>query len=170
MKWKNLIPWKRDEEHGSSQSESVALAERESDPFRAFQREMNRMMEGFFDGSGELNDLWGGRWFPETDVVVKDKEVVVSAELPGLNQDDLDIRVSGNALTIRGEKKSETRNEEGENVLVERSYGSFERRIPLPAAVRDDQAEASYKNGVLTIRLPRREESTNGRRRIPVAG
>jgi len=173
MKWKNLIPWKQEEgeERADAQRGSTALAERETaDPFSAFQSEMNRMMDRFFDGFGAMSDPWGGRWYPETDVSETDKEVVISAELPGLNQEDLDIRVSGNALTIRGEKRSEHRDEEGERVMVERSYGSFERRIPLPTAVRDDQAEASYKDGVLTIRLPKREEAVNGRRRIPVSG
>jgi HSP20 family protein len=85
-------------------------------------------------------------------------KIVVKAEVPGLDSKDIDISLSGDILTIKGEKKSEREEKEENYHLVERSYGSFARSIRLPVGVEADKIEASYKQGVLTVTCPKKEE------------
>lgn len=117
----------------------------------SLQREMDRLFEDFFRRGGL-------RWAPSVDVIETNDTVVIKAELPGLEPKDVDISVSGNTLTIRGEKKEE-KEEKGKTFYrMERSYGSFCRTIDLPAAVEADKAKADYKQGVLEITLPKTEQ------------
>ncbi len=97
------------------------------------------------------------RTFPAVDVQDKDKEVVVTAELPGLEPKDIDLSVVNDALVLKGEKKFERKEEKSGYTLQERGYGSFHRRVPLPEGVRSESVKAEYKNGVLTVRLPKEE-------------
>jgi HSP20 family protein len=85
--------------------------------------------------------------------------LTVTAELPGLESKDLDVSVSGDVLTIKGEKKSEKEEKDEQRHIVERSYGSFVRMVRLPTAVAQDKIKASFKNGVLTVSLPKTEEA-----------
>jgi HSP20 family protein len=130
-------------------------------PFREvtrLRREMDRLWDDYF-GAGRrgLRPL-EAEWAPAVDVSETAEEVVVKAEVPGMEAKDIDISLSGDILTIKGEKKSE-REETKENYhLVERSYGSFSRSLKLPAAVVVDKIEASYHKGVLTISCPKKEE------------
>ena len=130
-------------------------------PFREvsrLRREMDRLWDDYF-GAGRrgLRPL-EAEWAPAVDVSETAEEVVVKAEVPGMEAKDIDISLSGDILTIKGEKKSE-REETKENYhLVERSYGSFSRSLKLPAAVVVDKIEASYQKGVLTISCPKKEE------------
>ena len=130
-------------------------------PFREvsrLRREMDRLWDDFF-GPGRLGlRPLEAEWAPAMDVAETADKVVVKAEVPGMEPKDIDITLSGEILTIKGEKKSE-REEKKENYhLVERSYGSFSRSLKLPAAVDADKIEASYKQGVLTITCPKKEE------------
>lgn len=123
------------------------------------QREMNRLFDSFFRG-GQLDDgSFGPFWAPAVDIVEQDDAYIVEAELPGLTKDDVKISLEGNILTIRGEKKRE-QTKEGRNYhRTERSYGSFMRSFTLPTSVRSDKIEATYRNGILTINLPKVEEA-----------
>jgi HSP20 family protein len=93
------------------------------------------------------------------DVFEEKDEVVVKAEVPGLSKEDLDVTLTESTLTIKGEKKKEEELRDKDYHRIERSYGSFARSLELPAEVKTDQAKASFKNGILEIRLPKTEEN-----------
>ncbi len=147
----DLIPWKREER-------KVPVRQEER-PAQSLQQEMNRLFDEFFTGF-DLAPFRGfeGTWNafrPSVDVVETDKEIKVSAELPGLDEKQIDVSLSRDALTIKGEKKEE-QEQKGENYYrLERSYGNFQRTIPLPCEVETDDVDATFKNGVLTIKLPK---------------
>lgn len=106
---------------------------------------------------------------PAVDVVEKDKEIQIRADLPpGMDQEDVDVRLSDGALTISGEKKEERDEEEGDYYLSERRYGSFRRSIPLPDGIDHDKVGASFRKGVLTIHLPKTAEAREKSKRIEV--
>jgi HSP20 family protein len=120
-----------------------------------------------------LRSPWGvhggsARSFPAVDVQDKDKEVVVTAELPGLELKDIDLSVVNDALVLKGEKKFERTEEKSGYTLQERGYGSFHRRVPLPDGVKSELVKAEYKNGVLTVRLPKDERKRP--KRIAISG
>jgi HSP20 family protein len=144
MAIRDLVPWKRDK--------APARREEEQDPFIAFRNEVDRTFNEFF-GSRSLAP-WGRDWTgfdPKVDVIETEAEVKVEAELPGLEAEDVHVTVSHNVLSIRGEKKHQ-REEKGENWFrTERSYGSFERAIPLPQGTDTENADAAFDKGVLTI-------------------
>jgi HSP20 family protein len=130
-------------------------------PFREvsrLRREMDRLWDDYF-GSGRrgLQPLQA-EFAPAVDVKETAEAVVVKAEVPGMDAKEINIAVRGDILTIKGEKKSEREEKEGNYHLVERSYGSFSRAVTLPAAVDLDKIEARYDQGVLTITCPKKEE------------
>ena len=132
-------------------------------PFREvsrLRREMDRLWDDFFGPARRaFRPLGEPEWAPAVDVSEAPDKVVVKAEVPGMEAKDINISLSGDILTIKGEKKSE-REEKKENYhLVERSYGSFSRSLRLPAAVDANKIEAVYKKGVLTITCPKKEEA-----------
>jgi len=133
------------------------LASFPSDIFTV-QREMNRMFDSFFRGADEPS-LLSSSWIPAVDVAEEDNEYVVKLELPGVNKDDVKITVESNTLTIRGEKKSEKESKEKNYHRMERSYGSFQRSFTLPTSVKNDKIDAEYKDGILSITLPKAEEA-----------
>jgi len=153
--------------------ESVPARRGEWDPFRDFQREMNRLFDDFFTdfplarrrGEGEGAAL---AFRPRVDVAETEKEVKVSAELPGLDEKDVSVDMDDEAVTIRGEKKEE-KEEKGKNWHTrEQSYGSFYRVVALPASVDGARAKARFKKGVLTVTAPKREEAQPKRKSIPI--
>jgi HSP20 family protein len=105
---------------------------------------------------------------PRLDVIDRENEVVLRAEVPGVKKEDLEVTIHGDLLTIRGEVKREAGEEEGEYRWRERSYGSFSRSVPLPAGVDADKIKVTFKNGILEILLPRTEQAKG--RKIPVEG
>jgi HSP20 family protein len=122
--------------------------------------EVNRLFDNFFTGLPERRrGLLEGEWAPSVDVAETDNEVVVTAELPGIKQDDVDITITDDVLTLKGEKKEEKEVKEKNYHRIERSYGSFQRSISLPAGVQADKAKATYKDGVLHITVPKAEEA-----------
>ena len=128
---------------------------------------MNRLFDDAFRGfEGGFPSAFGMPAWPSLEVNATDRELRVSAELPGLDEKDVEILVDKDALTIRGEKRAET--QDTERHFSERYYGRFERVIPLPFAVEDGKAEASFKNGVLTVTLPRSETAEEPRKRIAI--
>lgn len=130
-------------------------------PFREvsrLRREMDRLWDEFFGPGRRAFQPLEAEWVPAVDVAETPDKVVVKAEVPGIEAKEIDISLSGDVLTIKGEKKSE-REEKKENYhLVERSYGSFSRSLRLPASVEADKIEATYKQGVLTVTCPKKEK------------
>ncbi len=120
-----------------------------------------REMDDFWNRFLEQTPLFERNldWTPSVDVAETDGKVVVTAELPGLNAEDIDVDVTGDILTIRGEKKMEEEKEEERYVCRERYAGAFQRSFRLPSGVEDDKVDAHFKNGVLTVTVPKSEES-----------
>ena len=118
--------------------------------------EMDRLWDDYF-GPGR-RAFKAESWVPSVDVSETDDKIVVKAEIPGMDSKDIDISLSGDILTIKGEKKSEREEKEENYHLVERSYGTFARSLRLPVGVEADKIEASYKQGVLTVTCPKKEE------------
>ena len=130
------------------------------EPFRGFatlQDQVNRLFSESFRTHGEESALT--TWAPAVDIYETPNELVVKADLPDVNEKDIDIRVENNLLTIRGERKVEKSVSEENFLRVERTYGSFSRSFSLPNTVNAEAINADYKNGVLTVTLPKREES-----------
>jgi HSP20 family protein len=126
-------------------------------PWRPF-RELEEWERRFDDLLGR--PLWRlpveeRGWMPAVDVFEKDDKFIVKAELPGMKEEDIDVSVVGDRLSIKGEKKTETQVKEQDYYRSERSYGSFYRSIPLPSNVEADKIEASFENGVLEVALPK---------------
>ncbi len=121
------------------------------------QQEMNRLFDDFF---GERRSgLAEGNWLPAVDVSETDTDILVHAELPGMTQNDIQLNLQDNVLTLTGEKKQETKDEQKNYHRTECSYGSFSRSFTLPTNVAQDQIKASFKDGVLEIVLPKAEEA-----------
>ena len=125
----------------------------------SIQDEINRLFEGLTSREPEVDALREGAWAPDADIAETESEIVVEAEVPGIDQENLKVSVQNNVLTFSGEKK-QAKEEKGKNYhRVERTYGSFHRSFPLPADVDTSKTKASYKNGILTIRLPKVEKA-----------
>ena len=130
---------------------------REVDRFRD---EIDRLFDNFFTRSPFGRSFESGDWMPPIDMSENEKEVVVQAEVPGLDAKDIDISLNGRMLTIRGERKQEQK-EKAENYhRIERRYGSFSRSFELPADVDGNKVNAIYKDGILTLNLPKTKEQS----------
>ncbi len=130
------------------------------EPFRGIstlQDQLNRLFNESFRNHPEESALT--TWAPAVDIYETPNELVVKADLPDVNEKDIDVRVENNLLTIRGERKFEKSVSEENFLRVERTYGSFSRSFSLPNTVNPEAIGAEYKNGVLTVTLPKREES-----------
>ena len=131
------------------------------DPFRtltSLQDEVNRLFEnGMTRGNRSASTLTA--WAPAVDIFETEQELVLKADLPDVDQKDIDVRVENNMLTIGGERKFEQQGNEDNYLRIERTYGSFSRTFSLPSTVNTEAIKADYKNGVLTVELPKRAES-----------
>ena len=130
------------------------------EPFRGFtslQDQINRLFNEAFDHSTDEGSLT--TWAPAVDIYETEHELVVKADLPDVKPADLDIRVENNVLTIRGERKFEKKVNEENYLRVERAYGSFSRSFSLANTVNTDAIKADYKDGVLMLTIPKREEA-----------
>lgn len=150
MNPRSLVPWWRSE---------GGVAER--DPFAALQKEMNELLESFL---GPRADRPMGGFSPKVDVAETETEIKVTAELPGMEEKDIDIAVDGDVLTIKGEKKLEKEEKKQESYRLERSYGSFRRDIALPSKVEVEKVKATFAKGVLTVTLPKSPEAAKKRK------
>jgi HSP20 family protein len=121
------------------------------------QDQINRMFSEGVGHAGEESNLTP--WAPAVDIYETENELVIKADLPDVNPQNLDIRVENNILTIRGERKFESKVKEDNYLRVERAYGSFSRSFSLANSVKTDDINADYQNGVLTLSLPKREEA-----------
>ena len=159
MGLKDLIPWNNGgRDVGNHRGTDV-------NPFFTLHREMNRMFDDVFRGFdlasfGPTRTLNGLGW-PHIDIDETDKEVRITAELPGLDEKDVSLEFANGVLSISGEKKTES--EDKARRFSERYYGHFERRIPLED-VDGDKTSATFKNGILTITVPKSAEAKNVRR------
>ncbi len=133
------------------------------DPFRdleAIQNEMNKMFNSSLVRWVDRDvGLLEGAWSPAIDIYDSKDNVMVKADIPGMKKDEIEVSVHGDTLIIKGEKKQEKEVKEKDYVRTERFYGSFNRAISLPAAVDASKVNATYKNGVLELVLPKKEES-----------
>lgn len=150
-------------------------------PFEGLRREVDRLFENFqlgawrspFERSAfEVQPFWRGElgWSraPAVDIVDRGNAYEISAELPGMDQNNIDIEFSGSTLTIKGEKRDEREERDKNFYLAERRWGSFQRSFGVPPGVDADRVEASFKNGVLTITLPKAPQAAKTQRKIPV--
>lgn len=174
MRVSDLVPWRG----------RGTLRARSDDPFNAMQQEINRLFEDFFrgwerEGDGNGNEKttlapWrseGMTFSPTVNLSETDDAFEASIELPGMAEDEVDVNLTREGLVISGEKRAESTEEDEERNYYrrERSYGYFRRTIPLPVdAVKRDACEASFANGVLTVRLPKRADVEEETRHISV--
>lgn len=150
-------------------------------PFESLRREVDRLFSDFERGNWlrsfgrfaldpdvfsrrELS--WGN--VPATDIAEKDQEYEVTAELPGMDESNIEVKVSNGMLTIKGEKKEEKEEKRKDYYLSERRYGAFERSLRVPEGVDTDKIEAAFKNGVLTVKLPKTPEAQKKEKKIAV--
>jgi HSP20 family protein len=127
-------------------------------PLQDLKKEMDRIWQEFF-GKELLTERWEGiSWAPAVDVSETDDKVIVKVDVPGVNPEDMEISLMENVLVIKGEKKREEEEKKENFYRVERFYGSFMRSIPIPCEVEEDKIEATYKDGVLKIILPKKPE------------
>ena len=163
MAFRDLVPWGRER--------GVGVPRDREDPFTSLHREMNQMFEDFaqsFDIAPWSN--WEAAGFhPRTDVRETDDAVLVTAEMPGLEEKDFELNLCEGVLTLKGEKRHEREEKEkGALHRIERSYGSFQRNIPLPCEVVAEKATAEYHNGVLNVTLPKAPSAERSVHRIDV--
>jgi HSP20 family protein len=121
-----------------------------------FRRDIDRLLERFFDDLPRLGTA-SGDWTPPLDIAEAKDSLTITAELPGMEAKDLEVAISGDTVTIKGEKKQEHESKGEHYHLVERASGAFARTVHLPAPVAAEKSKASFKNGVLTITLPKTE-------------
>jgi len=105
------------------------------------------------------NEMASGNWIPVVDVSETETELKIRAELPGMGHEDIELNLQDNVLTLKGEKKQEVKEEKESFQRIERSYGAFSRSFTLPANVKNEGVQATFKNGVLVITLPKVEEA-----------
>ncbi len=126
----------------------------------SLQHDMNRIVDEFFRGDLLADgSLFQRDWSPAVDIPENAERYTLDAELPGMSKEDVQVTLENNVLTIRGQKKANTEQKEGDVHRIERRYGSFERSFTLPATVDVNRIDAQYKDGVLTLTLPKAEEA-----------
>jgi HSP20 family protein len=167
MSVRDLIPWGRND---GNQVPSV-FRDGERDPFLSLHREVNRLFDDVFRGFGPALptlgsvSAFGGSW-PSVEISNGEKEIKVTAEVPGLEEKDIEVLLDDGVLTLKGEKRSEA--EDRDKQFSERYYGRFERRIPVGYEVKEDEVDARFKNGVLIVTLPKTEKAQSQVRRIAI--
>jgi len=172
-KWlnkKNGLDFRRQSQHNDDHEEHPAYT---------LQTEMNRLFDDFFRAAdmplfnrsfalNSFSDLEQSATTPRIDIHETDKELQISAELPGMNENQIDVSLSKSAITISGEKKQESEQNVKGWYRMERSYGAFSRSIALPCDVEQESCKASFKNGVLTVTLKKVPEAQASARCIPI--
>jgi len=134
----------------------------------SFDTQLNRLFSDFFGRASQEQNLTA--WAPSVDIYEGEHELVVKADLPDIKPEELDIRVENNILTIRGERKFEKKVDEKNYLRVERSYGAFARSFSLANTVNTEAIKADYKDGVLTLSIPKREEAKPKQIKVNVGG
>ena len=131
------------------------------DPFRdmmTLREKMNRLFDDSLSQKGEERDMFTSNWSPAVDIYETGNELVLTAEVPGIDEKDIEIKVEDNTLTLKGERKFEKETKEENFHRIERSYGSFFRAFSLPNSIDADRIQAEHENGVLRVVMPKRQE------------
>jgi HSP20 family protein len=161
MNVRDLVPWNRN----AGGDRNLTTKQETASPFFTLHREMNRLFDDVFRGF-DTPALWGGgSGWPHIEVEDTEAQYRVTAELPGLEDKDVEVLVQDDVLILRGEKRAE--HEDRARAFSERIYGRFERRIPLDGAD-EANAQATFRNGVLTITVPKSAQSRERAKRIPI--
>jgi HSP20 family protein len=156
------------------EKQSRQVAPRYSDPFGTLRSEMDRLFDTFMGGLPTFPSMFGpsgARGFamtPSLDVKETDQEIVVEAELPGLEEKDISLTMQNGVLTIQGEKRFEFDEEKENYHVMERRYGSFQRSLRVPDTVDEGKVAARFDNGVLKVTLPKRPEAGRAQRKIEI--
>lgn len=164
----DLIPWKRNE------TSVPVRRSQEEDQLLDLRSRMNSLFDDFFERPfGGLSPFFGesslmGDFAPRLDVSETDQELLISAELPGMEPEDIDISLDRGMLTISGEKRAEKEEKGKRFYRVERSFGSFHRSVPLPDEVDENKVDASFKRGVLKVKLPKTQAAKEKNKRITI--
>ena len=140
------------------------------DPLReieTLQRQMNHLFDDFYPTTGAIN---GKTFVPAAELRETPEAIHLKLEVPGLDANDLDIQVTAEAVSITGERRTETKTEEKGMTRSEFRYGKFQRVIPLPTRIQNDKVEAKYENGILTLNLPKSEAEKNRVVKVNIAG
>ena len=166
-----------------SEEGAIERAPAEWLPLASMRREFDRMLEefpwagwrrplarGVFDVDPFFRGFAGIGAVPAVDIVEKDKDYEITAELPGIDESNLDVKFADGVLTIKGEKKEEREEKKKDYYLSERRYGSFQRSFPVPESVDPNKIEAKFVNGVLTIKLPKSAEAQKNEKKIAIKG
>ena len=166
MQITDLVPWRKT-------NGGLVKGRSEIDPFSQLHHEIDRVFSNFMTdwpltGRMSLMDRRFGRFVPDMDITESDKEFRVTAELPGMDGNDLEVSYVEGLLTIKGEKREEHEEQRGDSYRSERQFGAFERTIPLPSGGNPDKAKASFKKGVLSITLPKTEEARSNKKIIRI--
>lgn len=162
-----------------SEEKGTERAAADWSPLANMRREFDRMLEEFpwagwrrplarFDVEPFFRGFSGVGAVPAVDIAEKDKEYEITAELPGMNENNIDVKFADGVLTIKGEKKEEKEERKKDYYLSERRYGSFQRSFPVPESVDANKIEAKFANGVLTIRLPKSAEAQKNEKKIAI--
>jgi HSP20 family protein len=131
------------------------------DPFRdivSLREKMNRLFEDMVTQRGEEKEMISSAWAPAVDIYEDESQLVLTAEVPGIDEKDIEIKIENNTLTLHGERKMEKETKEENYHRLERSYGSFSRSFTLPNYVDTDKIRAEHENGVLKITMPKKPE------------
>ena len=163
MNMRDLIPWAR-----KTNRVPMLYQDEQASLFLPLHREMNRLFDETIRSFDMSSMFMRTASWPNVEISETDKEYRVSADVPGLEEKDVEVLFSDGVLTIRGEKKSEV--EDKERQFSERFYGSFERQIPLGDEIEEDKVEASFKSGVLTVTLPKTAKAQAKVKRIAING
>lgn len=167
MTIKDLIPWKKNESN-------VPIHQgKDDDALLDLRSQMNRLFDDFYKRPFGLNPFFGesglvGDFAPRLDISETEKDITISAELPGLEPEDINITLDRSALTISGQKRAENEEKGKRFYRVERSYGSFHRSISLPSEVDENKIDATFKRGVLKVKLPKTKAAQKQSKRITI--
>jgi len=167
MSVRDLIPWPKSRDFLPD-----FFHDDRTSPFLTLHRDINRLFDEAFRGfslpasmSERYGDFVSGSW-PKLEVTESDKQITISAEIPGIDEKDIELTYDDGSLILRGETKSET--EDKERKFSERFYGRFQRRIPIGTDVEEDKIDASFKNGVLKVTLPKSEKAQTKAKKIAI--
>jgi HSP20 family protein len=172
---KFLTPWnwfKKEEEQGHKPSTTLPIS-REY-PLDRLHHEIDQVFGNFFRGLSwpslfQNGDPWlGGMMLPKVDIAESAKQYTITVEVPGVEEKDIDLTIADGTLTIRGEKHYEKEDKDRQYHRVERSYGHFQRVISLPGDAKEDAIEAKFKNGILTLTIPKTAQPQQAGRKIPI--
>ncbi|MBC8414511.1 MAG: Hsp20/alpha crystallin family protein [Nitrospira sp.] len=162
MSWRDLVPFRK---------KSVSVRKESMHPFDRLHNEIDTVFDDFFRGfhPEPFSGHYSRSFSPDIDVAETDKGLKVVAELPGMDEKDIDVLLSSDSLTITGEKRAERESSGKEYYYMERSYGSFSRMIPLPFEVESEHVEAHFQKGILTVKVPKSAKATVGNKKVEIS-